>query len=47
MAVWSGSNEAVAQVNRQGRLTPRRPGAVTITATYAGQVAKAAFTVLA
>ena len=45
MATWTTSNEAVAEVNRQGRLNPRRPGPVTITATYAGQTARADFSV--
>jgi hypothetical protein len=44
MAVWSSSNADVAEVNRQGRLNPRRPGTVTISAAHAGQVAHAVFT---
>jgi len=43
MATWSSSNEAVAEVSRQGRLSPRRAGAVAIIATYAGQTARAEF----
>lgn len=46
-AVWVSSNDGVAEVNRQGRLIPRGHGAVTITATYAGVEARAAFTVVA
>jgi hypothetical protein len=46
MAVWSSSAPAVAEINRQGRLSPRRAGTVTITATYEGAVARASFTVV-
>jgi hypothetical protein len=46
MTVWSGSNDSVAEINRQGRLQPRRPGTVTVTARYGGQVADATFTVV-
>jgi hypothetical protein len=45
MATWSSSDEAIAEINRQGRMTPRRPGTVRITATHAGQTAQATFTV--
>jgi hypothetical protein len=45
MATWASSNAAVAEVSRQGRLTLRAPGAVSITASYAGQTAHADFTV--
>jgi hypothetical protein len=45
MATWVSSNEAVAEVSRQGRLNPRRAGAVVITATCAGRTASAAFNV--
>jgi hypothetical protein len=44
MATWASSNAAVAEVSRQGRLTPRRAGAVAITAQYGGQTARADFT---
>jgi len=44
MAVWSSSNDAVAEVSRQGRLNPRRPGTLTITAAFNGKVAQAVFT---
>jgi hypothetical protein len=46
-ASWSCAPEGAAEVNRQGRLTPRRPGTVTVTATYAGQTARSVFTVAA
>jgi uncharacterized protein YjdB len=44
MAAWASSDESVAEVNRQGRLSPRRPGTVSITATHAGKSASAVFT---
>jgi hypothetical protein len=44
MATWVSSDEAVAEVNRQGRLNPRRPGTVDITASFAGQTGRATFT---
>jgi hypothetical protein len=47
MAAWSSSSADVAEVNRQGRLTPRRAGTVTITAAYAGHLAHAVFTTAA
>lgn len=47
MAVWSSSNEAVAEVSRQGRLNPRRPGTLTLTAAFNGKVARAVFTAVA
>jgi hypothetical protein len=46
MATWSGSDDRVGQVNRQGRLTPRRAGSLTITATHADRTVQAAFTVV-
>ncbi len=46
MAAWSSSDARVGEVNRQGRLTPRRPGPLTITATYADTSVKGAFTVV-
>jgi hypothetical protein len=44
---WSSSSHEVAEVNRQGRLNPRRAGRVTITAHYGGHVANAVFVVVA
>jgi hypothetical protein len=44
-ATWASSSDAIAEVNRQGRLNPRRPGTVSITASYAGKTARADFTV--
>jgi uncharacterized protein YjdB len=46
MATWSSSDNRVADVNGQGRLTPRAPGSVTITATYAEKKATGVFTVV-
>ena len=46
LAAWSGSRDSVADVNRQGRLSPRTPGTVTVTARYAGQAATATFTIV-
>jgi len=46
MALWSSSDDKVADVNRQGRLTPRSPGRVTITVSYAGLGAQAILDVL-
>jgi hypothetical protein len=46
MAVWSSGDTSVAEVSRQGRLTPRGPGAVTITAVYADKKALGVFTVV-
>lgn len=46
MANWSSSDGRIGEVNRQGRLTPRRPGALTITAAYADNDVRAAFTVI-
>jgi hypothetical protein len=43
---WFSSSQDVAEVNRQGRLTPRRSGRVTITARYGGHVANASFVVI-
>jgi hypothetical protein len=47
LTAWSGSRDSVADVNRQGRLSPRSPGTVTVTARYGGQTATATFTVVA
>jgi hypothetical protein len=47
MATWASSNNAVAEVSRQGRLNPRRSGTVSVSATYAGSTARAEFTVVA
>ena len=46
MAAWSSSDARVGEVNRQGRLTPRRAGSLTITATYADKNVLAVFTVV-
>jgi len=46
MATWSSSDDHVAEVNRQGRLTPRAAGAATITAKYAENKATGVFTVV-
>jgi len=46
MAVWSSSDARVGEVNRQGRLTPRRAGSLTITATYAEKDVLGVFTVV-
>ena len=46
MAAWSTSDARVAEVNRQGRLTPRHAGSLTVTATYADRKVQAAFTVV-
>lgn len=47
MAVWSSADNGVAEVSRQGRLTPRAPGSVTITAVYADRKAVGVFSVIA
>jgi hypothetical protein len=47
LVLWSSSSHQVAEVSRQGRLTPRRAGQVTITARYAGHQANASFVVIA
>ena len=47
MATWSSTDNHLAEVNHQGRLTPRHVGSVTITATYAALQATAVFTVTA
>jgi hypothetical protein len=47
MAAWHSSNDRVAEVNRQGRVSARQPGTVEVTATYAGKTAQVALTVLA
>jgi hypothetical protein len=46
MAAWSSSDARVGEVNRQGRLTPRRAGSLTITASYADRNVLAVFTVV-
>jgi hypothetical protein len=46
MASWSTSDARVGEVNRQGRLTPRRPGSLTVTATHADRKVQAVFTVV-
>lgn len=47
MATWSSSDNQLAEVNGQGRLTPRGAGSVTITATYADNKVSVVFTVVA
>lgn len=47
LAVWASSDVKVAEVNRQGRLTPRGLGPVTVTASFAGQTAIARLQVVA
>jgi hypothetical protein len=46
MAAWSSDDNRVGEVNRQGRLTPRGVGQVTITASYADEKVAATFTVV-
>ena len=46
MAAWSSSDDHVGDVNRQGRLTPRRAGSLTITASYAGKSVVATFSIV-
>jgi len=46
MAAWSSSDDHVGEVNRQGRLTPRGAGRVSITARYADKEITAVFTVV-
>jgi hypothetical protein len=46
MAVWSSGDNRIGEVNRQGRLTPRRAGSLAITATYAEKTIVALFTVV-
>jgi hypothetical protein len=45
-AAWSSDDVAVGEVNRQGRLTPRAPGLVTITAGYANRSVTAVFMIV-
>jgi hypothetical protein len=45
-AIWSSDDDGVGEVNRQGRLTPRRAGMVTVTAVYADRKAAAVFTLV-
>jgi hypothetical protein len=47
MAAWSSTDAGVGEVSRQGRLTPRAVGSVTITASYGDTQALAVFTVVA
>ena len=46
MATWSSNDAHIGEVNRQGRLTPRGAGQVTITARYADQQVAAVFTIV-
>jgi uncharacterized protein YjdB len=45
LATWSSTDNRVAEVNHQGRLTPRTAGSVTIAAAHANLQATAVFTV--
>jgi hypothetical protein len=45
-AAWSSDDAGVGEVNRQGRLMPRAPGLVTITARYANRSVAAVFIVI-
>ena len=45
-AAWSSDDVGVGEVNRQGRLTPRAPGLVTITAGYANGSVTAVFLIV-
>lgn len=45
MATWTSAPPTVAEMNRQGRLNPRRPGTVTVTAAHGGKTVQAVFTV--
>jgi hypothetical protein len=45
-AAWSSDDVGVGEVNRQGRLTPRAPGLVTITAAYASRSVTAVFMII-
>ena len=45
-AAWSSDDVVVGEVNRQGRLTPRGPGLVTITARYADRSVAAVFMIV-
>lgn len=45
MAAWTSTDNHLAEVNHQGRLTPRHVGSVTITATHATLQTRALFTV--
>jgi hypothetical protein len=45
MATWLSSDDRIGEVNRQGRLTPRRAGTVIVTASYGDRKAQATFTV--
>ena len=47
MATWSSSANGVGEVSRQGRLTPRGAGSVTVTASYGDRQVLAVFTVVA
>jgi hypothetical protein len=46
MAAWSSDDSRVGEVNRQGRLTARGAGLVTITAAYVDRQVTAVFTVV-
>ncbi len=44
-ATWTSADPRLGEVSRQGRLTPRKPGTLTITASYGALVARAVFTI--
>jgi hypothetical protein len=46
MATWSSGDVRIGEVNRQGRLTPRRAGSLAITATYADRNVQVVYTVV-
>ena len=46
MAAWSSDDNRVGEVNRQGRLTARGAGLVTITASYGDRQVTSVFTVV-
>jgi hypothetical protein len=47
LVTWSSSSNEVGEVNRQGQLTPRRAGRVTVTARYGGHLVNAIYLVVA
>lgn len=46
MAAWSSADNRVGEISRQGRLTPRAAGSVSITASYGDNKVAAVFTVV-
>jgi uncharacterized protein YjdB len=45
MATWSSSDDRVAEVSRQGRVTPRAAGVVTVTVAHGDRKVSAFFIV--